>query len=435
MRQAQNQLFTQTGKHTPTGRLMRNYWQPVALVRELEGERPVRPVTVLGERLLLFRDEAGSLGLIDRHCAHRGADLCYGRLEGGGIRCPFHGWLFDHTGQCLEQPAEPAGTAFHRRIKLTGYPVVEKNGICFAWMGEGEPREFPDLDCFAAPDEYTFAFKGLIECNWLQALEVGIDPAHASYLHRFLEDENPDQNYGLQFRDFTSMSDVPVTQVLREFPCPEIRAERTDFGVRLTTLRRLNGAQTHVRITNQVFPHAIVIPMSREMTITQWHVPVDDESCYWYAIFTSYGSTVDKETMFRQRIELYELPDYIPRINRHNNYGYNVKEQQESTYTGMGQDINVHDQWAVESQGRIQDRTREHLGKSDIGIIEYRRLLKQSLDSLESNTSLPGYAADNVSVSSHGPPILDAVLDEHDWQEKWHLVAADFRAAAPWVDK
>jgi phthalate 4,5-dioxygenase oxygenase subunit len=432
VRASQNELFTRSGPGTVLGRLMRRYWQPAALSRELDGERPVRPVNLLGERLVLFRADDGRLGLIDRHCAHRGADLCYGRLEGGGVRCPFHGWLFDRTGQCLEQPAEPADSDFHSRIRMTAYPVVERNGIIFAWMGGGDPPPLPALDSLLAPDAYTFAFKGLIECNWLQALEVGIDPAHASFLHRFIEDENPDDRYGKQFRDASEGGQVPVTRVLRDYARPEIRAEPTPFGVRLTALRRLNEDDVHVRVTNQVFPHAIVIPMSREMTITQWHVPIDDTTCYWYAIFTSYGEPVDRETMFAQRIELYELPDYVPRINKRNDYGFDPAEQRSRTYTGMGHDINVHDQWAVESQGSIHDRTREHLGRSDIGIIQYRRLLQRALDALDGDGMLPMYDDSGAPVVMDGPPIVDAVLRHEDWSKNWRDRAAAMRDGAPW---
>lgn len=429
MRASQNELFTRTGPGTAAGRLMRRYWQPAALSRELDGERPVRPVNLLGERLVLFRDEHGGLGLIDRHCAHRSADLCYGRLEDGGLRCPFHGWLYDRSGQCLEQPAEPADSTLHTGIRLTSYPVVECNGILFAWMGDGDPPALPALDCLAAPDAYTFAFKGLIECNWLQALEVGIDPAHASFLHRFIEDEDSGDSYGKQFRDSVEGGELTGTRVLRDYDRPEIRAEQTGYGVRLTALRHLDGGDIHVRVTNQVFPHAIVIPMSREMTITQWHVPVDDTSCYWYAIFTSYGEPVDKETMFRQRIELYELPDYIPRVNKRNDYGYDPQEQRTRTYTGMGDDINVHDQWAVESQGSIHDRTREHLGHGDIGIIQYRRLLQQALDALERGDSLPLYGD---AAANDFPLCADIILDAGTWSDTWRPRAAALRADAPW---
>ena len=146
------------------------------------------PVRLLGEDLVLFRNESGDLGLIGRHCPHRGADLCYGRLEDDGLRCPFHGWHFDRSGQCVEQPGEPEGSRMHENIQTKGYPVRELNGVIFAYLGPGEPPALPAFDCFAAPESHVFAFKGLWRCNWLQAMEVGIDPAHASFLHRFLED-------------------------------------------------------------------------------------------------------------------------------------------------------------------------------------------------------------------------------------------------------
>ena len=132
-----------------------------------------------------------------------------------------------------------------------------------------------------------------------------------------------------------------------------------------------------MRVTNLMFPNAFIIPMSREMTISQWHVPIDDVKHYWYAIFTSFGAPVDKDEMRRQRLELYELPDYVPNKNKSNDYGFDPHEQEHETYTGMGADINVHDQWACESMGAIQDRTQEHLGTSDKAIAAYRRLLRR----------------------------------------------------------
>src|SRR5712671_3781537 len=324
MSQEANDLITRTGPKDPCGKLMRMYWQPVALVDELAGPRPVKAVKLLGENLVLFRDENDRYGLIDRRCAHRGADLAFGRLENGGLRCAFHGWLFDASGQCLETPAEPKGSTLCKGIKQRAYPVVEKSGILWAYMGEGEPPAFPELDCFVAPDSHTFAFKGHWACNWLQALEVGIDPAHASYLHRFYEDEDTGAGYGKQFRAASSDSDIPMTRLLREHTRPKIDVEATDYGLRLFALRRLDDQHTHVRVTNLVFPHAFVIPMSAEMTITQWHVPIDDVSCYWYAIFTSFGAPVDHAQMREQRLKLYELPDYRPRLGRNNSWGYNA---------------------------------------------------------------------------------------------------------------
>src|ERR1700761_9072028 len=178
MSQEQNDLITRSGSKDACGKLMRMYWQPAALVDELQGPRPVKAVRLLGENLVLFRNEDSRYGLIERHCAHRGADLAFGRLENGGPRCAFHG-------------------------------------------------------CFVAPDAYTFAFKGHINCNWLQALEVGIDPSHASFLHRFFEDEDTSAAYGKQFRGASAGSDMPMTKILREYDRPIINVEHTEFGLRL----------------------------------------------------------------------------------------------------------------------------------------------------------------------------------------------------------
>lgn len=405
----QNDFITRVGPGAPAGTLLRKYWQPVALAEELQGPRPLRPVKLMGQNFVLFRDENGKLGMLDRDCPHRGADLAFGRLEDGGLRCPFHGWLFDAQGNCLETPAEPAGSKLCTRIKQAAYPVVEKSGIIFAYIGEDEPPAFPDFDCFVAPDSHTFAFKGLWECNWLQALEVGMDPAHASFLHRFFEDEDTSESYGKQFRGASADSELAITQVLREYDRPEIRVNPAPYGMQLTTLRTLSDTQTHVRVTNVIFPQAFVIPMSTEMTISQWHVPVDDTHCYWYAIFTSFAGPVDKQQMREQRLATIELPDYISRKNKRNNYGYNVEEQLTQTYTGMGMDINVHDQWACESLGPIQNRTREHLGTTDKGIIAYRRMLVGAIEAALSGEAVPMQPTPEEAAQLFGPPSIDGV--------------------------
>src|SRR3954466_7625140 len=143
MSQEQNHLITRTGPKDACGKLMRMYWQPAALVDELQGPRPVKAIKLLGENLVLFRDAQGRFGLIERHCPHRGADLAYGRLEDGGLRCAFHGWLFDVSGRCLDTPAEPEGSRMCEHIRQRSYPVVEKSGILFAYLGAGEAPAFP----------------------------------------------------------------------------------------------------------------------------------------------------------------------------------------------------------------------------------------------------------------------------------------------------
>jgi phthalate 4,5-dioxygenase len=429
----ENDRITRVGPDKAAGKLLRRYWQPAALVDELANGRPIKPVRLLGEDLVIYRDEDGRYGLLGRACPHRGTDLAYGRLEGGGLRCAFHGWLFDINGRCLETPAEPADSNMCAQIRQKAYPVVERNGILFAYMGPGAPPQLPHFDCFVAPGTHTFAFKGMIDCNWLQSLEVGIDPAHTSFLHRFFHDEDPKAGYGKLFRDTSTDSEMPMTKIMREFPRPRIEVEPTDFGFRILTLREISAKNTHVRVTNLMFPNAFIIPMSREMTITQWHVPIDDRKHYWYAIFTSFGAPVNKDEMRRQRLELYELPDYVPRKNKSNDYGYDPHEQDHDTYTGMGADINVHDQWACESMGEIADRTQEHLGRSDKAITAYRRLLRRAIDAIDKGEQPPMVFDAELAAKITGPAAIDGIGPTDDWQGYWQKTDAGKRSAASWT--
>jgi phthalate 4,5-dioxygenase oxygenase subunit len=432
----QNNLVTRTGPGTGAGELMRRYWQPAALTDELApestGNRALIPVRLFGEDLVLFRDEQNRYGLLEKHCCHRGADLNYGRLEDGGLRCPFHGWLFDVTGACMEQPGEPDASNFHTKVRQKAYPCEERNGVVFAYMGPGEPPPFPDYDCFKAPDNHSFAFKGLVECNWLQALEVGIDPAHASYLHRFFEDEDPDDaSYGQQFRGQAVDLDMPATRLFREFPRPDINVEETEFGLRILSLRALDAANTHVRVTNLTFPNAFVIPLGNDMIITQWHVPIDDEHNYWYAIFSSYEEVLDKNIMRADRERVFTIPGYRPLRNKSNNYGFDAEEQRDATYTGMGMDINTHDQWAVESLGAIQDRTQEHLGVTDKAIIAYRRQLIGAIDDVVAGNDAPMRAVEGAQL--RGPVAIDAIGPPDAWRECWKERDSVRRDSSPWA--
>jgi hypothetical protein len=190
-----------------------------------------------------------------------------------------------------------------------------------------------------------------------------------------------------------------------------------------------------VRVTNLVFPYAFVIPMSPEMTITQWHVPIDDTSCYWYAIFTSFTDPVDHQQMREQRLKLYELPDYRPRIGRHNNYGYDVAEQKTKTFTGMGFDINVHDQWAIESQGRIQDRTKEHLGTSDKAIIAYRRMLLSAISQVADGKKPPMWLDAERASKVCGPATVDGMGPTVGWEDYWKAFDERRRRESSWAAK
>jgi phenylpropionate dioxygenase-like ring-hydroxylating dioxygenase large terminal subunit len=451
-------LVTRIGPGTPCGNLMRHYWQPVALLDEFDAAldpamalRPVKAVRVLGQDLVLFKDASGDFGLLDRDCPHRGADLSFGRREpleqGGGLRCPFHGWKFAANGQCLETPAEPASNRMCDRVKQRSYPLIEKAGILFGWFGpeKSVPPPFPEFDCFAAPASHSFAFKGLWNCNWLQAFEVGIDPAHPSFLHVFFNDEPGDETgdnaAGRQFRSSSAGSvngePWPMTRIMREFNQPAISCEPKPHGLQLTALRPMQGKTgadlTHVRVTQAIFPHTFVIPLSETMTITQIHLPVDDTHTYWYSIFTSFAGPVDKSAMRNQRLKANPAPEYLPVSGRHNHWGFDAHEQHTETYLGMGEDdINVHDQWACESMGAIADRTREHLATSDKVIIANRRLLIKAIETVQAGGTPPGVADAALAGEMHGPDTVDGIAPGGDWEAFWRTTAAAKRANSPW---
>jgi phthalate 4,5-dioxygenase len=408
-------------------------------------QRPLKAVRVLGQDFILFKDEHGRWGLLDRDCPHRNADLAFGRHEGDGVRCPFHGWKFDVTGRCLDTPGEPLGSKLCDRVRQGSYPVVERSGVLFGWFGgDGKAPPLPALDCFQAPASHVFAFKGLWHCNWLQAFEVGIDPAHASFLHRFLTDtpleEIGDNAGGKQFRS-ASLGQVdgeswPMTRVLREFHRPDITIDHKPWGLQLTTLRRLTEQLTHVRVTHGVFPQTFVIPLSQTMTITQMHVPVDDMRNHWYAFFTSFEGPVDKQAMRQQRSRFIALPDYIPKAARQNNWGFDAEEQRERTFLGMGEDdINVHDQWAVESMGAVQDRTREHLGTTDKAIMANRRLLLAAIEAVQAGKTAPGLADPALAGEITGPDTVDGIAPAGTWSTWWRDQAKAKREHAPWSAK
>lgn len=428
-----NERITKTGPDDPAGRLMRQYWQPAGLVSEMPAERPVKAVRLLGEDLVLFKRGERDWGLVSRYCAHRGVDLSYGRLEDGGLRCLYHGWLYGKDGRCLEQPAEPPHSRFFEKVRISSYPCVERNGIVFAYMGGGDPPPFPAYDCFEAPEEYTFAFKGLWECNWLQGVEGGIDPSHVSFLHRFL-DEDPRDVYGAQFAETVAGTDKTTAEIVGEMYRPDIEVEQAEHGLRVFAVRELDERTRHLRVTNLLFPNAFVVPFGGDRVFCQWHVPIDDEHHYWYMIFYDFKDQTDKETLLQQRLENVTLPDYRPTRNRDNNWGFDAAEQNSLTYTGMGLDINVHDQWAVESMGPIQDRTVERLGVSDRAVTSNRRMLLKAIKAMEAGQPTPAHPLDEASAQElRGPLAIDTVVPAEGWQEKWRENEAERREKSPWA--
>ena len=375
MTNEENELLIRTGPGTPCGELLRRYWQPAALSEELPPGGPPVPVKLMGEELVLFRDDQGRAGLLGLHCSHRGADLSYGRLEDGGLRCLYHGWLYDVRGRCLDQPGEPGGGAHRDQIRHPAYPCMEKAGTIFAYLGPGESPLFPNYEFLMAPDAQSFAIKLFHECNFLQANEGNIDLAHLSFLH-----------YSNKNRD---VEIIPGADLSRRGVAPEMEsyeAEVTDYGVRSYKIRRLNDPD-HYRLymTEFVLPSFTAF-FGEQYAVegaysVNWHVPIDDTSHWKYTFIFSRRGPLDKEATRRRRAEM--AADYRSLRLKANRYRQSREMMIKESYTGIGFNFQVQDLCATEGMGLIQDRTKEHLVNMDKAVVVARKVFFKAIRDLQ----------------------------------------------------
>jgi phthalate 4,5-dioxygenase len=411
----QNALLTQTGAGTPGGELLRRYWQPAALSEELPPSNAPIPVRLLGEDLVLFRDEAGLPGLpglLGLHCSHRGADLSYGRVENGGLRCLYHGWLYDRTGDCLEQPGEPDGSDFCRKVRHTAYPCIERAGIIFAYLGPGEPPLLPDYEPFFVPNDQRFVTKYLHECNYLQGNEGNIDPVHISYLHRQLQAKVRDGDSSAVMHRRMALYGKDVR--------PDLETEDTDFGVRIYSVRHIEDS-TYLRITNFVMPNlAAIVGLTGEHGYAiHWHVPIDDTTHWKYNLIFSREQALDNAAM-RRGDEEEMLPGHRLRRNRRNRYLQDRGEMASTTFTGMGLFFTAHDAYAVETQGPVQDRTVERLGTTDVAIIAARRRLLDAIEIIRRGKDPPHVVRQPKDNDQSELVVLTKLLPrDADWRTAW----------------
>jgi phenylpropionate dioxygenase-like ring-hydroxylating dioxygenase large terminal subunit len=366
---AENSLLTQTGPRTPCGDLMRRYWQPVALSEELPGDAAPRQVKIFSEELVLFRGDQGRPGLLGLHCSHRGTDLSYGRVEDGGLRCLYHGWLYDIHGRVVEQPGEPGGGARRQEICHLAYPCQEAGGVIFTYMGPGEPPLLPKYEFLTVPEERRTVSKIFYQCNYLQGNEGNIDPVHLSFLHQYLKEADVSR------RRIVPGTTTTDNTLLGKDIAPTIEVELTDFGLRIYTIREAGSSQSYLRITNFIMPNLSAFGGSTvgEGYAVHWHVPIDD-LCHWkYVFMFSRKRALEPELKEKNRLEL--TPGYTLSRNRANRYGQDRESMRTKSFTGMGFNFQAHDAFATESQGMIQDRTAEHLVSSDKAIVAARKLL------------------------------------------------------------
>ncbi|HEX2230048.1 MAG TPA: Rieske 2Fe-2S domain-containing protein [Candidatus Binatia bacterium] len=377
MTREENQLLTQTGPGTPCGDLLRRYWQPVALSEELRSAGAPLAVTLMGEELVVFRDEQGRIGVLDGHCCHRGADLSYGRLEDGGLRCIYHGWLYDVNGRILEQPGEPNKGENRYRIRQPSFRCHEVGGLILAYLGPGEPPLVPNYEFFQVPDNHRFVSKIYHQCNYLQSNEGNIDPVHLSFLHRNLEDSERDR------RRRVNGAEVSPNALYGADLAPKIELELTDFGLRIFTVRTLGDNRIYCRTSNFVMPNFSTFPgqTAGEGYSVNWHVPIDDTSHWKYVIVFSRQKPLDQEIVVRGRDEL--SADYRMKRNKANRYLQDRGSMKSESFSGIGHAFQAQDACVIEGAGAIQDRTKEHLVTSDKAILAARKLLLQGIQDVK----------------------------------------------------
>jgi len=378
MTQEENDLLTQTNRGTPMGELMRRYWQPVALCEELpEGGAPI-PVKIMGEELVLYRDEQGKLGLLGIHCPHRGADLSYGRVEEGGLRCIYHGWLFDKQGRCLDQPWEPGGGENREQIRNTAYPCHEQAGGIFAYMGPGEPPLFPNYEFLMAPAERTYADKLFHEANYLQMNEGSFDIPHLSFLHYTY------YNQGITGRR-PNGSETLSEELNRRGAAPgreTIDVEVTEYGLRNVRIRRDRGPdEYHLQVNEFVLPNLIAFPGGLGTYGINWHVPIDDRHHWKYTFIFSRVKPLGKEMVQAQRTGM--TPDFHSTRNKSNRYGQDRASMKKEWFCGIARNFGAQDLCVIEGAGYIQDRTQEHLASSDMPIVVARKLRIKAIRDLQ----------------------------------------------------
>jgi phthalate 4,5-dioxygenase oxygenase subunit len=373
----ENELLTQTGAGTPCGELLRRYWQPVALSEEMNADGAPLAVTLMGEELVIFRDEKGQVGVLDAHCCHRGADLSYGRLEHGGLRCIYHGWLYDVNGKILDQPGEPNGGENRDAFCQPSFPCQESGGVIFAYIGPGEPPLLPNYEFLQVPDDQRFVSKIHHSCNYLQSNEGNIDPVHLSFLHRKLELAELDKQ-----RRVTGSESSPNALFGADL-APRIELELTDFGVRIFTVRDIEDEKIYFRTSNFIMPNFSTFPgqTAAEGYSVNWHVPIDDYNHWKFVIVFSRKRALVREMMLRGRDEL--TADYHMVRNKANRYLQDRESMKNKSFSGIGHNFQAQDACVIEGAGAIQNRTKEHLVTSDKAIVAARKLLLKGIQDVK----------------------------------------------------
>jgi nitrite reductase/ring-hydroxylating ferredoxin subunit len=376
-----NELLTRTGAGTPMGDLMRRYWIPAVLSKQIaEPDSPPVRVQIMGEKLVAFRDTDGRVGILDEQCPHRTASLFFGRNEECGLRCVYHGWKFDVDGNCTDLPSEPPGSNFQSKVRARAYPCLERGGLVWTYMGPPEKKpEFPDLIWTQIPESHLYVTRRIQESNWLQGLEGGFDTSHLAFLH--------------------SGTTEPSRRVVpSQYPVVPLEG-----GFIAGTGREVKAGETLWSANLMFAPFHKVFATSPEAAHV-W-VPIDDETTMLYSADYWVDRPLTDEDLKRTTdyhgIHTENIPGTDRAVqNKRNDYQIDRDLQKSGkSYTGM-RGLGVQDTAVQESMGPIADRTKEHLGVSDTAIIQIRKLLLQILRDVAAGKEPPGLDPASYRVRS-----------------------------------
>lgn len=371
----QNERFTQTGRGTPGGELLRRYWWPVAIAGQLEPETVIG-VRLLGEDLALYRTEAGRLGLLSQTCAHRGASLVFGIPEEEGLRCAYHGWRYDPSGQCNETPGEPEDSSFKDRVCIAGYPVEELGGLIFAYLGPQPAPLLPRWDLLVRDDLRREVGETRLPINWLHAAENTMDPYHLEFLHtRYM-------NYVMK-----KQGKPPAAKPRHHL---EVAFDEWEFGI---MKRRLLEGDDPETADDWLVGHPLIFPSTLALggergPRFEYRVPVDDTHLIVYHYFTHLRQPDEPP---QHSIPFYEVP-------------YKDDQGRHIVDTVLGQDMMA---WVT--QGAIANRTAERLGTTDRGLILFRKLLEEQIAKVERGEDPMGTVRD----VARNTPMLEVPRERH----------------------
>jgi phthalate 4,5-dioxygenase oxygenase subunit len=423
----ENEVITRTGPGTPMGEWFRRFWLPVMLAEEIPvpDSPPVR-VRVLGENLIAFRDSEGKVGLLDRYCAHRRADLFFGRNEECGLRCVYHGWKYDVEGTCVDMPSEPPESNFKEKIKLKAYPCQERAGLIWAYLGPSELKpEMPQLEWTRVPDSHCYIAKAFLEANWLQHLEGDLDSVHTRFLHSFQSADALRKNMLMAEPSRLAGSSFDYRWQGESFL--RVSTNDTEYGFMVGFKKSATEESYFWHVNHWLMPaYSMVAGGGPGQTFrSNLRIPVDEEHTMTFRIRWNPDRPLTdselNEYRFGSSFEQASPQPYFPKRNMENDFLIDRELQRSWNYTGIVGNP-AQDQAVNCSMGAITDRSQEHLGTSDTAIIALRRRLLTAVRDLQEGKG--PYAAYHGEVYKVRPGDVMRKKDEPFDDEITKLIAA-----------